>query len=81
MPEGVWLAWPLHLIRASAIAIAPLPFRPQDGSAEDLWLMSISIKAVVKPQVGLLGILQGAATPKQAGIAGLFRHGAVMATR
>ena len=35
---------------ASAVAIAPLPLKAQDGSAEDLGdVMSISLKDVVKP--------------------------------
>ena len=41
---------------ASAIAIAPLPMRAQDGTAEDLGdVMSISLKDVVKPTIGFQG--------------------------
>ncbi len=58
---------------ASAVAIAPLPLKAQDGSAEDLGdLMSISLKDVVKPTLGFQGALQGAGTPNQAGIGGFL---------
>ena len=58
---------------ASAVAIAPLPLRAQDGSAEDLGdAMSISLKDVVKPTFGFQGALQGAGTPNQAGIGGFL---------
>ena len=53
---------------ASAIAIAPLPLKAQDGGADDLGVMSISLKDVVKPTIGFQGALQGAGTPNQAGI-------------
>ena len=43
---------------ASAIAIAPLPTKAQDGTAEDLGnVMSISLKDVVKPTIGFQGAL------------------------
>ena len=43
---------------ASAVAIAPLPLKAQDGSAEDLGdVMSISLKDVVKPTFGFQGAL------------------------
>ncbi len=58
---------------ASALAIAPLPLKAQDGTAEDLGdVMSISLKDVIKPQVGIQGALQGAGTPNQAGIGGFL---------
>ena len=58
---------------ASAIALAPLPTKAQDGTAEDLGdVMSVSLKDVVKPQVGFQGALQGAGTPNQAGIGGFL---------
>ena len=38
---------------SSAIAIAPLPTKAQDGTAKDLGdVMSISLKDVVKPNIG-----------------------------
>ena len=58
---------------SSAIAIAPLPTKAQDGTAEDLGdVMSISLKDVVKPNIGFQGALQGAGTPNQAGIGGFL---------
>ena len=44
----------------------------QEGSAEDLGVMSISLKDVVKPTFGFQGALQGAGTPNQAGIGGFL---------
>jgi len=58
---------------ASAVAIAPLPLKAQNGNAEDLGdVMSISLKDVVKPTLGFQGALQGAGTPNQAGIGGFL---------
>ena len=57
---------------ASAISIASLPAIAQDGSADDLGVMSISLKDVVKPTFGFQGALQGAGTPNQAGIGGFL---------
>jgi len=58
---------------ASAVAIAPLPLKAQDGSAEDLGdVMSVSLKDVVKLTFGFQGGLQGAGTPNQAGIGGFL---------
>ncbi len=58
---------------ASAISIAALPaIAQEDGSADDLGVMSISLKDVVKPTIGFQGALQGAGTPNQAGIGGFL---------
>jgi hypothetical protein len=58
---------------ASSVAIAPLPLKADDGSAEDLGdVMSISLKDVVNPTFGFQGALQGAGTPNQAGIGGFL---------
>ena len=58
---------------ASAVAIAPLPTKAQDGSAEDLGdVMSISLKDVVKPTLGFQGAVHGTGTPNQAGIGGFL---------
>ena len=58
---------------ASAISLASLPAVAQeDGSADDLGVMSISLKDVVKPTIGFQGALQGAGTPNQAGIGGFL---------
>ena len=57
----------------SAIALAPLPLKAQDGTADDLGVvMSVSLKDVVKPSIGIQGAIQGAATPNQAGIGGFL---------
>ena len=51
---------------ASAISVASLPAIAQEGSADDLGVMSISLKDVVKPTLGFQGALQGAgSTEKQ----------------
>ena len=58
---------------ASAISIASLPAIAQEnGSADDLGVMSISLADVVKPTIGFQGALQGAGTPNQAGIGGFL---------
>ncbi len=58
---------------ASAISIASLPaIAQEDGSADDLGVMSISLKDVVKPTFGFQGALQGAGTPNQSGIGGFL---------
>ena len=62
---------PLGLL-ASAISLAALPAIAQEGSADDLGVMSISLKDVVKPTLGFQGALQGAGTPNQAGIGGFL---------
>ena len=44
---------------ASAISVASLPaIAQEDGSADDLGVMSISLKDVVKPTLGFQGALQ-----------------------
>ena len=58
---------------ASAISLAALPSIAQEkGSADDLGVMSISLKDMVKPTLGFQGALQGAGTPNQAGIGGFL---------
>ena len=58
---------------ASAISLSALPaIAQEDGSADDLGVMSISLKDVVKPTLGFQGALQGAGTPNQAGIGGFL---------
>ena len=44
----------------------------QEGLAEDLGVMSISLADLVKPSIGFQGSLQGAGTPNQAGIGGFL---------
>ena len=69
---------PLMLRRLSAgllattAFVAPLAATAQEGSAEDLGVMSVSLADVVKPTIGFQGALQGAGTPNQAGIGGFL---------
>ena len=66
----------LSLSGAAALALAGTPLlsaaAQEDGSADDLGVMSISLKDVVKPTLGFQGALQGAGTPNQAGIGGFL---------
>ena len=57
---------------ASALALNPLPGRSQDGSADDLGVMSISLKEEIKPTIGFQAALQAAGTPNQAGLGGFL---------
>ena len=57
---------------ATAAFVAPLAATAQEGSAEDLGVMSISLADLVKPTIGFQGALQGAGTPNQAGIGGFL---------
>ena len=68
----------LSLTSAAALAVASIPevnAKPVEvaqGSADDLGVMSISLKDVVKPQVGVQGQTQAAGTPNEAGIGGFL---------
>ena len=68
----------LSLTGAAALALASTPqvnAKPVEvaqGSASDLGVMSISLKDVVKPSVGIQGQTQAAGTPNQAGIGGFL---------
>ena len=57
---------------ASAISIASLPAIAQEGSADDLGVMSVSLKDVIQPTIEFEGVLQGAWSPNQAGIGGFL---------
>ena len=46
------------------------PVEVAQGSAEDLGVMSINLKDIVKPQVGVQAQTQAAGTPNEAGIGG-----------
>ena len=54
------------------LLFAPLAATAQEGSAEVLGVMSISLADVVKPTICFQGSLQGAGTPNQAGIGGFL---------
>ena len=68
----------LSLTGAAALALASIPqvnAKPAElaqGSAGDLDVMSISLKDVVKPQVGVQGQTQAAGTPNQLGLGGFL---------
>ena len=70
------LRLPLSIAGAAALALASSPLQPvaaqDNGNADDLGVMSISLKDVVKPTIGFQGALQGAGTPNQAGIGAFF---------
>ena len=70
------LSLSLSLSSVAALALANTPLQPvaaqEAGSADDLGVMSISLKDVVKPTIGFQGALQGAGTPNQAGIGGFL---------
>ena len=54
---------------ASAFSLASLPaIAQEEGSADELAVMSMSLADVVKPTLGFQGALQGAGTPNQAGV-------------
>ena len=75
MQRSLSLSLSLSGVAALALANAPLlPTAAQDAdTAEDLGgVMSISLKDVVKPNIGFQGALQGAGTPNQAGIGGFL---------
>ena len=68
----------LSLSGAAALALASMPqvsAKPAEvaqGSAEDLGVMSISLKDVVKPRIGFQGQTQAAGTPNEIGIGGFL---------
>ena len=57
---------------ASLPAVSAKPAQVAQGSAEDLGMMSIQLKDIVKPQVGIQGQTQAAGTPNQAGLGGFL---------
>ena len=60
-------------LMASAMAVATLPAKADaHGSAGDLGVMSIQLKDIVKPEVGIQGQTQAAGTPNQAGLGGFL---------
>jgi len=57
---------------ASLPAVSAKPAQLAQGSASDLGVMSIQLKDIVKPQVGIQGQTQAAGTPNQAGLGGFL---------
>ena len=75
MQRSLRLSLSLSGVAALALsngALLPAIAQEQEGSAEDLGVMSISLADVVKPTIGFQGALQSAATPNQAGIGGFL---------
>ena len=57
---------------ASQPAVSAKPAQVAHGSASDLGVMSIKLKDIIKPQVGIQGQTQAAGTPNQAGLGGFI---------
>lgn len=68
----------LSLTGAAAMGLASIaqasakPVEVAQGSAEELGVMSINLKDVVKPQVGVQAQTQAAGTPNEAGLGGFL---------
>jgi hypothetical protein len=60
------------LAATSTPAVSAQPAHLAQGTANDLGVMSINLKDVVKPQVGVQGQTQAAGTPNEAGIGGFL---------
>ncbi len=52
--------------------VSAKPVQVAQGTASDLGVMSIQLKDIVKPQVGIQGQTQAAGTPNQAGLGGFL---------
>jgi hypothetical protein len=72
IPRSLSLAGAAALALASIPQVNAKPVEVAQGSAGDLGMMSINLKDVVKPQVGLQGQTQAAGTPNEAGIGGFL---------
>ena len=59
-------------VQALASASLAQPLKVTKGNAEDLSVMSVSLKDAVKLNYGIQGQLQGAGTPNEAGIGGFL---------
>ena len=65
----------LAALGTAAVSISSLPAAKAEiapGTASDLGVMSIELKDIVKPQVGIQGQTQAAGTPNQAGLGGFL---------
>ncbi len=63
-----------RLLTAAATASLLLAQAPvlAEGNADDIGVMSVSLKETIKPRLGFQGQTQGAGTPNEAGIGGFF---------
>lgn len=57
---------------AAVVTTAHQPLHAETGSAEDLGVMRMSLKDVVKPRIGFQGQTQAAGTPNEAGVGGFL---------
>jgi hypothetical protein len=57
---------------ASLPAVSAKPAQVAQGTASDLGVMSIQLKDIIKPQVGIQAQTQAAGTPNQAGLGGFL---------
>jgi hypothetical protein len=72
LPTRVTLTAAAALALTSMPQVSAKPLGVAQSSADDLGVMSINLKDVVKPQVGVQGQTQAAGTPNQAGIGGFL---------
>ena len=70
--RSLLLAGAATLAMASMHQVNAKPAEVAHGSADYLGVMSINLKDVVKPQVGVQGQTQAAGTPNEAGIGGFL---------
>jgi len=56
----------------AAIQVSAMPLKAEDGRAEDIGIMSISLRDAVKPNFGIQGSTQGAGTPNFSGVGALI---------
>ena len=61
----------LSLAAAASLLVAQAPVLAE-GTAQDIGVMSVSLKETIKPRFGIQGQTQGAGTPNQAGIGGFL---------
>ena len=61
----------LSLAAAASLLVAQAPVLAE-GTADDIGVMSVSLKETIKPRFGFQGQTQGAGTPNQAGVGGFL---------
>ena len=61
----------LSAAATTSLLVAQAPVLAE-GTADDIGVMSVSLKETIKPRFGFQGQTQGAGTPNQAGIGGFI---------
>ena len=61
----------LSLAAAASLPVVQAPVLAE-GTADDIGVMSVSLKETIKPRFGVQGQTQGAGTPNQAGVGGFL---------